>query len=294
MCKDTSPVTLRMSSAQTESESTGDSCGTALASRTFTIASDGTVTAAGAAAAAAAAAAVSGGREAAHSGAQHAQHFEKYVQKLRKRLREGVKMRRGTGDGWKVRPVSVSVAALVTKKAVANIFPTGVAEGVCGMCVQQCTGLSLQLVSSSEESVTLTPLCASCVVAFNVAKPKRGEPVRKIDKLYSVWKRLAKVEFKGREDRREKVAYFKRMVKAAEEKASMVEPTDEAWNKATAEEQRLFLVGLAKELRRVNGAASQSQRAKKQKEKEGRNRAEERRMVMEQEDLEHCVADYLA
>ena len=47
----------------TESESTGDSCGIALASRTLTIASDGTVTAAGAAAAAA----VSGGREAAHS-----------------------------------------------------------------------------------------------------------------------------------------------------------------------------------------------------------------------------------
>ena len=196
-------------------------------------------------------------------------------------------MRRG--DGWKVAPVSASVAALVTKQAVAAIFPTGVAEGVCGMCVKQCTGLSLQLVSSGKESVTLTPLCASCVVAFNVAKPKRGEPGRKVDKLYSVWKRLAKVEFKGSEDRREKVAYFKRMVKAAEEKASMVEPTDEAWNKATAEEQRLFLVGLAKELRRVN--VSQSRRAKKQA---GRNRAEERRRVMEQEVLEHCVADYLA
>ena len=79
------------------------------------------------------------------------------------------------------------------------------------------------------------------------------------------------------------------MVKAANEKASMVEPTDEAWNKATAEEQRLFLVGLAKELRRVN--VSQSQRAKKER----RNRrAEERRRVMEKEELEHCVADYLA
>ena len=85
-----------------------------------------------------------------------------------------------------------------------------------------------------------------------------------------------------------KVAYFKRMTKAAEEKASMLEPTDEMWGKATAEEQRLFLVGLAKELRRANGAVSQSQR---QKEKEGRNRAEERRKAMEQE---HCVADYLA
>ena len=35
-------------------------------------------------------------------------------------------------------------------------------------------------------------------------------------------------------------------------------------------------------------------RAKKQKEKEGRKGAEERRRVMEKEDLEHCVADYLA
>ena len=262
-----------MTSANAGSESTGDSFarGTALPSRTFTIASAPLC--------------------AQRSEVARCPKFEKYVQKVRKRLRDGVKMRRGTGDGWKVPPVSASVAALVTKQAVANIFPTGVAEGVCGMCVKQCTGLSLQLVSSGEESVTLTPLCASCVVAFNVAKPKRGEPVRKIDKLYSVWKRLAKVEFKGREDRREKVAYFKRMVKAAEEKASMVEPTDEAWSKATAEEQRLFLVGLSKELRRVNGAASQSQRAKKQT---GRNRAEERRRVMEQEDSEHCVADYLA
>ena len=259
-----------MTSANAGSESTGDSFarGTALPSRTFTIASAPLC--------------------AQRSEVARCPKFEKYVQKVRKRLRDGVKMRRGTGDGWKVPPVSASVAALVTKQAVANIFPTGVAEGVCGMCVKQCTGLSLQLVSSGEESVTLTPLCASCVVAFNVAKPKRGEPVRKIDKLYSVWKRLAKVEFKGREDRREKVAYFKRMVKAAEEKASMVEPTDEMWGNATAEERRLFLVGLAKELRRVN--VSQSQRAKKQKEKEGREKAERRR-VMEQE---HCVADYLA
>ena len=248
-----------MSSAHTESESTGDSCGTALASRTFTIASDGTVTCC---APLSALHSCAQHREAAHScaqHAQHAQHFEKYVQKLRKRLRDGVKLRRG--DGWKVPPVGASVAALVTKKAVAAIFPTGVAEGVCGMCVKQCTGLSLQLVSSGEESVTLTPLCASCVVAFNVAKPKRDAPKRKLDKLYSVWKRLAKVEFKGREDRREKVAYFRRMVKAAEEKASMVEPTDEAWNKATAVEKRLFLAGLAKELRRVNVSQSQTEGA---------------------------------
>ena len=31
-----------------------------------------------------------------------------------------------------------------------------------------------------------------------------------------------------------KVAYFKRMTKAAEEKASMLEPTDEMWGKASA------------------------------------------------------------
>ena len=275
-----------MTSANTGSESTGDSFarGTALASRAFTIASDGTVT-------------CCAPLSALHSCAQHREtarcpKFEKYVQKLRKRLRDGVKWR--GGDVWKVAPVSASVAALVTKQAVAAIFPTGVAEGVCGMCVKQCTGLSLQLVSCGEESVTLTPLCASCVVAFDVAKPKRGEPSRKIDKLYSVWKRLAKVEFKGSEDRREKVAYFKRMMKAANEKASMVEPTDEAWHKSTAEEQRLFLVGLVKELRRANGEVSKSQRAMKQKEKERVKRVEERRRRVLEEGLEHCVADYLA
>ena len=47
--------------------------------------------------------------------------------------------------------MSASVAALVTKEAVADIFPTGLAEGVCGMCNKQSTGLSLQLVSCCEE-----------------------------------------------------------------------------------------------------------------------------------------------
>jgi len=109
-----------------------------------------------------------------------------------------------------------------------------------------------------------------------------------------VWKRLAKVEFKGSEDRREKVAYFKRMMKAVNEKASMVEPTDEAWHKSTAEEQRLFLGGLVKELRRANGEVSKSQRAMKQKEKERVKRVEERRRRVLEEGLEHCIADYLA
>ena len=44
----------------------------------------------------------------------------------------------------------------------------------------------------------------------------------------------------------------------------------------------------------LGSAPDTGPRAKKQKEKEGRKGAEERRMVMEQEDLEHCVADYLA
>ena len=75
------------------------------------------------------------------------------------------------------------------------------------MCTKQSTGLSLQLVSCCEEpaAVTLAPLCASCVVAFGVAEPKRGAPKRKVEKRYSVWKRLAKVEFRGRKDRKEKV-----------------------------------------------------------------------------------------
>ena len=111
-----------MTSASTGSESTGDSFarGTALASRAFTIASDGTVT-------------CCAPLSDLHSCAQHREtarcpKFEKYVQKLRKRLRDGVKWR--GGDVWKVAPVSASVAALVTKQAVAAIFPTWDAANV--------------------------------------------------------------------------------------------------------------------------------------------------------------------
>jgi len=181
-------------------ESMGDSRarGTALASRSFTIARDGSVTSAGEGAE---------GRAGPLGAEPRAvAKVDVYTRKLRKRLRDGVKRRRG--GGWKVEPVSASVAALVTKEAVAIIFPTGLAEGVCGMCTkQQRKGLSLQLVSCCEEppAVTLAPLCASCVVAFGVADMKRGAPKRKVEKRYSVWKRLAKVEFKGRKDRKEKV-----------------------------------------------------------------------------------------
>jgi len=192
-------------------ESMGDSRarGTVLASRTFTIARDGGVTSAGEGAEGRA------GPLGAESRA--AAKIDVYTRKLRKRLRDGVK-RRG-GGGWKVAPVSASVAALVTKEAVADIFPTGLAEGVCGMCTKQSTGLSLQLVSCCEEppAVTLAPLCASCVVAFGVADLKRGAPKRKVEKRYSVWKLLVKVEFRGRKDRKEKVnaalAAFRQRVK---------------------------------------------------------------------------------
>ena len=98
-------------------ESMGDSRarGTALASRTFTIARDGGVTSAG----------VGAEGRAGPLGAEPraAAKVDVYTRKLRKRLRDGVK-RRG-GGGWKVAPVSASVAALVTKEAVADIFPTG-------------------------------------------------------------------------------------------------------------------------------------------------------------------------
>ena len=180
-------------------ESMGDSRarGTALASRTYTIARDGAVTAAEAAATT---------TTDVPAATDAAAKIDVYTRKLRKRLRDGVKRRRG--GGWKVEPVSASVAALVTKEAVAIIFPSGLAGGVCGMCTkQQRKGLSLQLVSCCEEppAVTLAPLCASCVVAFGVADMKRGAPKRKVEKRYSVRKRLAKVEFKGRKDRKEKV-----------------------------------------------------------------------------------------
>jgi hypothetical protein len=192
-------------------ESMGDSrsCGIALASRAFTIARDGGVTSVGEGAEGRAGLPTADSRAAAK--------LDVYTRKLRKRLRDGVK-RRG-GNGWKVAPVSASAAALVTKEVVAAIFPTGLAEGACGMCARHLTGLSLQLVSCREEpaAVTLAPLCASCVVTFGVAHPARGAPKRKVEKLYSVWRRLAKVEFRGRKDRKDKVhaapAAFHRRVK---------------------------------------------------------------------------------
>jgi len=198
LCKDHRKVPCAGRRWNMSCESMGDSRarGTVLASRTYTIARDGAVTAAGAAAAT---------TTDVPAATNAAAKIDVYTRKLRTRLRDGVK-RRG-GGGWKVAPVSASVAALVTKEAVAAIFPTGLAEGVCGMCTKQSTGLSLQLVSCCEEppAVTLAPLCASCVVAFGVADMKRGAPKRKVEKRYSVWKRLAKVEFKGRKDRKEKV-----------------------------------------------------------------------------------------
>jgi hypothetical protein len=112
------------------------SCGTALASRAFTIARDGGVTSVGEGAQGRAGLPTADPRAAAK--------LDVYTRKLRKRLRDGVK-RRG-GDGWKVAPVSASAAALVTKEAVAAIFPTGLAKGACGMCAKHLTGLSLQLV----------------------------------------------------------------------------------------------------------------------------------------------------
>ena len=69
-----------------------------------------------------------------------------YTPKLRKRLRDGVKER--TGGGIKVPRVPDEVAALVTRDAVATIFPSGRTEGTYGLCNEHTDGsLSLQLVS---------------------------------------------------------------------------------------------------------------------------------------------------
>ena len=46
------------------------------------------------------------------------------------------------------------------------------------------------------------------------------------------------------------------MMKAAEVKKSMVDPTDQVWTAASEAERSLFLVGLERELRKVNDDSS--------------------------------------
>ena len=84
------------------------------------------------------------------------------------------------------------------------------------------------------------------------------------------------------------------MMKAAEVKKSMVEPTDQVWTAASEAERSLFVVGLERELRMVNDKVSISLKMKMLKEKEGKRRVAEKRRLAYERDAGHCVPDYLA
>jgi len=84
------------------------------------------------------------------------------------------------------------------------------------------------------------------------------------------------------------------MMKAAEVKKSMVEPTDQVWTAASEAERSLFVVGLERELRMVNDKVSISLKMKMLKEKEGKRKVAENRRLAYERDAGHCVPDYLA
>ena len=164
-----------------------------------------------------------------------------YTRKLRKRLRDGVKER--VGGGVKVQRVPGEVAALITRDAVAAIFPSGKAEGACGVCNEHKEGLSLQLVRYTEATITLAPMCASCVVGLRKPKPPRPERERELAKRYTLWKEMTKMRFEAssaKEGRRKRWDYFKSMEKAVR----AFDWKGDAWSSATKEERDLFVTGL--------------------------------------------------
>lgn len=214
--------------------------------------------------------------------------LEVYTRKLRKRLRDGVKDR--TGGGIKVPRVPYEVAALVTRDAVATIFPSGKPEGTCGLCNEHKDGgLSLQLVSHTDATITLAPMCASCVVGFRKPKPPRPEREHELAKRYTLWREMTKMVFEAtnvKEERKRRWAYFKRMEAAMQS----YDWTGAAWTSATQEERDLFTTGLSKAL------ILRNKQTFAQGVKVARNAAllKELEALERERDAEHCMADHLA
>jgi len=104
--------------------------------------------------------------------------LQKYAQKLRARLRDGAAAR--VCGNIKAPQVPRSVAALVTARAVADMFANGAACDYCAVCERglQHATMSLQLVGFTEASVTLAPMCTSCAVGAKKAKTARTEDFR--------------------------------------------------------------------------------------------------------------------
>jgi len=211
---------------------------------------------------------------------------QKYAQKLRARLRDGASAR-ARGE-IKAPPLPHNVAALVTARAVADMFARGGASDYCAVCERglEHTTMSLQLVGFTEASVTLAPMCSSCAVSAKKARPATMSKTR-VMKRYDLWKELTRAAFEGnkRKVSSKQHQYYRRMVAAA----ANSEARGDEWENASEHEKRLFLKDLAPALeKRNNTVFYRSMVAKKQ----ARARVEAKLQVM-REAAEHATPDYL-
>jgi hypothetical protein len=182
-----------------------------------------------------------------------------------------------------------STAALVTARAVADMFANGAASDFCAVCergIEHAT-MSLQLIGFTEASVTLAPMCNSCAVGAKKAKPARLTSKTRVLKRYDLWKELTRVTFAGSKHKVSSLQcqYYRRMVGAA----ANSEAREDEWENASEHEKRLFLKDLAPALeKRNNTVFYRSMVAKKQ----ARARVEARLQGF-REAAEHAVPDYL-
>ena len=138
-------------------------------------------------------------------------------------------------------------------------------------------------------TITLTPMCASCVVGFRKPKPPRPERKHELAKRYTLWRGMTKMAFEAtsmKEERKRRWAYFKQMEAALH----VYDWTGAAWSSATQEERDLFATGL-------NSALIVRNKQKfAQGVKEARNGAllKELEALERERDAEHCMVDQLA
>jgi hypothetical protein len=212
--------------------------------------------------------------------------LQKYAQKMRARLRDGTAAR--ARGNIKAPRLPHSVAALVTARAVADMFANGAASDFCAVCERglEHATMSLQLVGFTEASVTLAPMCNSCVVGAKKAKPAPMSKTRVL-KRYDLWKELTRVTFEGNKHKVSslQVQYYRRMVAAT----ANSEARGDEWENASEHEKRLFLKDLAPALEKRNNTKFYRAMVA---EKQARARVEARLQVM-REAVEHAVPDYL-
>jgi hypothetical protein len=127
-----------------------------------------------------------------------------YARKTRARLKAGVK-HRGKMEGFKVEPLPLAVAQLVTVDVVAQALDSG----VCGLCEQTRSGLSVQCIRwvAAPPSADLAALCRSCTEDVHVRRvPQRQQAKREVPKLYTLWRKETEKRFDANGQR---LRYFK-------------------------------------------------------------------------------------